>query len=96
MARFDQQIGSFVDNMSKLSDSAPQHAGLAALWDEQTKSIRQELLQTDDPTSSVQATKKSKGKQKSGAAGQQPGSLDDRGSDAEEGADNKNDPLVFL
>lgn len=95
MARMDQQIGSFVDNMSKLNDSAPQHAGLAGLWDEQTKSIRQELLETDDPTSSVQATK-SKSKQKAGAARQQPGNLDDKGSDAEEGADNKSDPLVFL
>ena len=94
MAQFDKQVGSFVDDMSKLNGSAPEQAGLAALWDEQAKSIRSELRAQIDPTT-LQA-KKPKGKQSGTTTTRHARGQDDDASDAEEGADDKNDPLVFI
>ena len=89
MAQLDKEVETFTDNMSKLNGSAPKHAGLTALWEEQAKSTRQELRVNDQSLST-----KPKSKQPSRTSKQQ--KFQDNDSDTEEGADNKNDPLVFM
>jgi len=93
MAQLDEQVGSFTENMSKLNESAPKHAGLSALWEEQADAIKQELQQRSDPG---HLQKKSNSKP---AKSKQPTSPKRRGrhrKEAEEKANDKNDPLVFV
>jgi len=93
MAQLDEQVGSFTENMSKLNESAPKQAGLSALWEEQADTIKQELRQRSDFGQSQKKANNSTAKSK------QPTSPKRRGRHrkaAEEKANDKNDPLVFV
>ena len=58
MARLDEQIHSFANNLTQLNEHAPNHTGLAVLWEEHAKSIRCDIrIKGEDMSACEKKTK---------------------------------------